>query len=201
MPITTESELRAHYGEVSPVAQAKGITHLDKHCIAFIARSPFLILSTTDGVRLDASPKGDRPGFVRVVDGNLMIPDWPGNRRLDGMRNILTVPRVGTIFMVPNVSETLRVNGKASIHIDKDILEPFEFNGKLPVAVIKVEPEEVFLHCAKAFMRSKLWQADTWPERSVLPSMGEMLKDHAKLDAPPYASVQEMEARLRETLY
>ena len=201
MPITTEAELRAHYGEVSPTAQAKGIDHLDKHCINFIERSPFLILSTSDGVRADTSPKGDKPGFVHIVDGNLLIPDWPGNKRLDGMRNILSVPWVGTLFMVPNIRETLRVNGKASILIDEDVRKRFETRGKLPVAVLKIEPEEVFLHCSKAFIRSKLWETDTWPDRSVIPPLYVMIKDHANLDKLPYENAQAMEQAMEKTLY
>ena len=149
---------------------------------------------------LDVSPKGDRPGFVAVEDDrHLLIPDWPGNSRIDGMRNILAHPHVGLIFLIPTVRETLRVNGTASIHDAPELLEKCAHQGRLPLTVIRVAVDEVFLHCAKALLRSKLWQPDAWPEARPVPSMGEMIRDHAGLDGPA-ESDEEMTARYVEAL-
>ncbi|MEZ5659579.1 MAG: pyridoxamine 5'-phosphate oxidase family protein [Burkholderiaceae bacterium] len=200
MPITTLDALLNIYGQPSERARDKQIDHLDAHCRRFIALSPFLIMATSEGPRLDASPKGDEPGFVIVEDEHhLLIPDWPGNRRIDGMRNLIRDPAIGLIFMIPNVEETLRVNGHATIHDDAPLLARFDRGGRRPLTVIRVRCHEAFLHCAKAFMRSKLWQPQSWPAREALPSMAQMLKDHAELaDLPDEA---QMRTLLRDTLY
>lgn len=199
--ITGARELRALYGDVNPKSAAKELTFLDGHCRRFIELSPFLLLATSDGQRLDVSPKGDGPGAAAVLDDHtLAIPDWPGNRRIDGMLNLIEHPGVGIIFLIPNVKETLRVNGRATIHDDADLKALFETRGKLPITVLKVEVQEVFLHCAKALIRSDLWSPATWPDRSALPTMGEMIKDHAKWDGPPEPQ-DEMEARQAKALY
>ena len=185
MPITTETRLREIYGPPIPRSAAKVIDHVDGHCRAFIAASPFVLVATSDGARLDVSPKGDRPGFVVVEDDrHLLIPDWPGNSRIDGMRNILAHPRIGLIFLIPTVRETLRVNGSATIHDGPELLEQCAHRGRLPLTVIRVAVEEVFLHCAKALLRSKLWQPETWPEARPVPSMGEMIHDHSGQEVP-----------------
>jgi PPOX class probable FMN-dependent enzyme len=200
MPITTETRLREIYGPALPRALAKQIDHLDGHCRRFIAASPFVVMATSDGARLDVSPKGDRPGFVAVEDDRrLLIPDWPGNSRIDGMRNILAHPHVGLIFLIPTVRETLRVNGAASIHDDPELLEQCAHRGRLPLTVIRVAVEEVFLHCAKALLRSKLWQPETWPEARPVALMGEMIRDHGGLDGPAESDA-EMTARHLEAL-
>lgn len=201
MPITTEARLREIYGAVSPRAAAKQIDHLDRHCRAFIAASPFVFLATSDGTRLDASPKGDRPGFVEVEDAkHLLIPDWPGNNRVDGMRNILAHPHVGMIFLIPTVRETLRVNGTATLHDEPALLEKCGRKGRLPLTVIRVAVEEVFLHCAKAFLRSQLWESESWPETRPVPPMGEMIRDHAGTEGPPEPEAETI-ARYRKGLY
>lgn len=185
MPITSEARLRAIYGNPGPRAAAKQIDRLDRHCRAFIAASPFLVVATSDGTRLDVSPKGDRPGFVVVEDHrHLLVPDWPGNSRIDGLRNILAHPHVGLIFMIPAVRETLRVNGRATIHDDPELLELCANQGRLPLTVLRVAVEEAFLHCAKAFLRARLWQPESWPAERPVPPMGEMIRDHAGLDTP-----------------
>lgn len=185
MPITDEARLSEIYGAPGPRAAAKQIDRLDAHCRAFIAASPFLVMATSDGARVDASPKGDRPGFVVVEDeSRLLIPDWPGNARIDGLRNILAHPGVGLIFLIPGVRETLRVNGRAEIHDAPELMSLCANKGRLPLTVIRVAVEEVFLHCAKAFLRSGLWQPETWPAERPVPPMGEMIRDHAGLDAP-----------------
>lgn len=201
MRYESESALRSLYGAPHPRAVAKEIDFIDANCRQFIALSPFVHIATSDGSKLDVSPKGDRPGFVHVLDERtLLIPDWPGNNRIDGLLNIVRHGRVGLIFMIPNVKETLRINGPASIHDDAEWLDLCAHQGKRPITVTRVETEEVFLHCAKAFMRSRLWQPETWPERAALPTAGQMIKDHAAIDGPPEDD-QEAEARYAKVLY
>jgi PPOX class probable FMN-dependent enzyme len=201
MPITTEARLREIYGPPSPRAAAKQIDHIDGHCRAFIAASPFALIATSDGTRLDVSPKGDRPGFVAVEDeSHLLIPDWPGNSRIDGLRNILAHPNVGVIFLIPAVRETLRVNGAATIHDEPEVLQACAWQGRLPLTVLRVAVEEVFLHCAKALLRSKLWQPDTWPAERPVPPMGEMIRDHASMEGLAETE-DEMIARYEKALY
>jgi len=152
---------------------------LDVHSRAFISHSPLVLMATAgaDG-RCDVSPKGDAPGFVQVLDDRrLAIPDRPGNRRLDGMQNLLANPHVGLIFFVPGRDETLRVNGRAWITRDPAILQRSAVQGKAPLLAIGVEVEQCFLHCAKAMLRSHLWAYDQWPARDVLPSFACMLYD------------------------
>jgi hypothetical protein len=200
MPITTEARLREIYGPPSGRSLAKQTDRIDRHCRAFIAASPFLLMATSDGNLLDVSPKGDRPGFVAVEDDkHLLIPDWPGNSRIDGLRNLLAHPRIGLIFLIPTVRETLRVNGGASIHDAPELLAKCANQGRLPLTVIRVAVEEVFLHCAKSLLRSKLWQAETWPAVRPVPSMGEMIRDHAGGDMAPESDAA-MIARYTEAL-
>ncbi|HEV8144307.1 MAG TPA: pyridoxamine 5'-phosphate oxidase family protein, partial [Methylomirabilota bacterium] len=168
--VTDLAELRALVGEPSELARKKQLDHLDAHCRAFIAHAPFLLLGTADATgRCDVSPKGDAPGFVQVLDDHhLVIPDRPGNKRIDGMRNILENPHVGVIFLVPNKEETLRVNGRAAITRDPELLARMEVGGKRPLLAIGVEVEEVFMHCAKAFKRGSLWQPEKWPDITTM---------------------------------
>jgi len=195
--VTTVDELRAIAGEPpGEVALRKQVDRLDRHCRDLIARSPFLLLGTSDAAgRCDVSPKGDPPGFVLVLDDHhLAIPDRPGNRRLDGMRNILANPHVGIIFLVPGRGETLRVNGRASIVRDAGLLARMAVGDRTPRLAIGVEVEEVFLHCAKAFRRSGLWQPETWPDLATLASAARMLLDHARPDG---MTLEQMERRLQ----
>lgn len=172
--IDSVEALEALYGKVSRRAALKTLAKLDKHCRAFIALSPFVVIGTAG----DVSPKGDPPGFVKVIDDTtLAIPDRKGNNRLDGMRNLLDDPRVALLFFVPGVNETLRVNGRAEISADPDLLAGFEEKGHVPATALIVHVEEAFLHCAKALVRSRLWDADAQVDRSVLPGAGEMLAD------------------------
>jgi hypothetical protein len=189
-------------GEASEVARRKEIPALDAHARAFIARSPFLLLGTAgaDG-RCDVSPKGDAPGFVRVLDDHhLVIPDRPGNKRLDGMRNILVNPHVGLLFLVPGNDFTLRVNGRAAITRDATLLASLEMQGKVPLLAIGVEVEEVFLHCARSFRRGKLWDRDAWPGADALPSMACMLYDQTG-GAMPLEALEARNAQSLVTLY
>ena len=196
--VTTLDELRALLGEPSDVARKKQVDRLDEHCRDFIAHSPFLLVATADAEgRCDVSPKGDPAGFVLVLDDHhLVIPDRPGNRRFDGMRNILANPHVGLLFLVPARGETLRVNGRASIIRDAEVLSRLGVGGKPPRLAIGVEVEEVFLHCAKAFKRSNLWNPEAWPDISALASAACMLLAHAQ---PEGMTLEQMEHRLRHS--
>ena len=150
---------------------------------AFIALSPFLCLGSSSEAGADITPRGDSPGFVRVLDpSTLLIPDWPGNNRLDSLTNIERNPEVGLLFMIPGVNETLRVNGIASITLDTAVLESWSVNGKHPRSAIQVTVRECFLHCGKALIRSRLWDAEARVDRGVLPTYGQMLKDQTRIE-------------------
>ena len=202
MSFSDKQELREFYGEPSERAAKKELRKLDAHCRNFIALSPFCVLSTAgkDG-RADASPKGDAPGFVAVPDDHtLLIPDRLGNNRVDSLQNILENPHVGLLFLVPGMNETLRVNGRASITIDAELLAPLAVKGKAPKAGLVVEVEEVFLHCAKALIRSNLWDPANHIERASFPSMGQMLAD--QIEGQDAAEIQKSyEEHNRERLY
>ncbi len=191
--VTSLDELRALVGgEPSGLAVKKQIGALDGHCRAVIAHAPFVLVATADADgRCDVSPKGDAPGFVHVLDDHhLAIPDRPGNRRLDGMRNVLANPHVGLLFLVPGRDETLRVNGRASIVRDAALLARMAVGGKVPLLALGVEVEEVFIHCAKALRRSGLWQTAKWPDLATLPSAACMLHAHARPEGQTVADVQ-----------
>ena len=196
--VTSPEALRALVGEPSELAVRKEISHLDAHCRAFIARSPFVLIATSGASgRADVSPKGDPPGFVQVLDEHrLVIPDRPGNRRLDGMRNLLENPHVGLLFLIPGLEETLRVNGRAWIIRDEEVLARCAVMGKRPTLALGVYAEECFIHCAKAFKRAQLWQPDQWPDRAGLASPSEMLVDHAR---PKDMTVPQMDRLLQES--
>ncbi len=177
--ITNVEQLRTHYGAPHERAVLKETTSLHRHHVRFIELSPFLTISSAgaDG-RGDVSPRGEKPGFVHVIDDvTLAIPDRPGNNRLDTLTNVVTNPNVGLLFMLPGVNEILRVNGEAELRDDADLRRRFDVNGKQPTLVILVHVRQAYLHCAKALMRSALWEPHTRVERGVLPSMGEMLRD------------------------
>jgi PPOX class probable FMN-dependent enzyme len=195
--ITSVDELRSLMGEPSEVALRKDIGRLDQHCRDFIARAPFVLVSTADRAgRCDVSPKGDAPGFVLVVDDHhLLIPDRPGNKRFDGIKNLLDNPGIGLLFLVPGSEETLRVNGRARIVRDPEWLGRLAAQGKVPQLAIAVEVDEAFLHCAKCVKRSGLWEPERWPDREGLASPAQMFRDHAKLTS---MTVEELDQRLQE---
>ncbi|WP_409270064.1 pyridoxamine 5'-phosphate oxidase family protein [Neobacillus sp. SCS-31] len=198
--LTTEEqfmELRALAGKPSVRALNKVIDHLDDHCREFIAKSPFLTLATSGpGGRCDVSPRGDAPGFVLVLDDHhLFIPERPGNKRMDSVQNILHNPNVGLLFMIPGLGETLRINGKAYVCRDQELIERTAAYGKTPLFGIGVEVEECFAHCAKAFLRSGLWKPDTWLSEDSQPSMPKMLADHCKM---PDMTAEDVEKALQE---
>jgi hypothetical protein len=199
--VTTEQELRDVLGHPGERALLKEQSRLDEHFRAFIASSPFLLLGTSNASgQCDVSPKGDEPGFVKVLDEtHLAVPDRIGNNRLDGMRNILQNGHVGLIFLVPGREDTLRVNGRAWIVRDDDILDHMVVRGKRPPFAIGVEVEEAFMHCPRAFMRSGLWKSETWPDPRAIPSMAQMLWDQVP-SVRPFATVEEYAADSRKRL-
>ncbi|MGH0032547.1 MAG: MSMEG_1061 family FMN-dependent PPOX-type flavoprotein [Myxococcota bacterium] len=173
--IRTVEALRQVVGESLPGIEQKNEGVLNEFAVDFLARSPFLVLATSDADgNLDASPKGDGPGFVLVEDERtLVVPDRPGNRLVYGHLNILANPRVGLIFLIPGTAETLRVNGTAELTANPELLERLAARGRPAVLAIRVHVQESFFHCGKAFIRSGLWKPDAWPERHRV-SFGEM---------------------------
>jgi PPOX class probable FMN-dependent enzyme len=171
--------LRELYGEPGEGAIKKQLPGLDRHCRAFIALSPFLVVASSgaDG-NCDASPRGDAPGFVAVLDDTtLLIPDRPGNRRVDTLGNVTGNPHVGLIFFVPGMNETLRVNGTVRITTDPALLEPLAVQGKVPRSGMLVAVEEAYLHCARALLRADLWNPEKHIDRASFPSLGRMIAD------------------------
>lgn len=201
--VTSEDELRSVVGQAHARAVAKVVPHIDDHSRRFIEHAPFLFIgSAGSSGMLDVSPKGDPAGFVRVLDPTtLAIPDRLGNGRLDTFRNILQNPNVGLIFVVPGVTYTLRVSGKAIIVRDPDLRKSMEVNGKQPDHVLVVGVEHVLSHCPKCMMRSGLWQPETWPDTSGMPSFAETLKAHAKIAESLEELDSSLAVRLQETLY
>ena len=201
--IGTVEELRGSYREPSERAVKKSLDRLDRHCRRFIELSPFVVLATAGAQgRVDCSPRGDPAGFVEVLDDRtLLLPDRPGNNRVDSLRNVLENPHVGLLFMIPGVNETLRLNGRATLTTDPTRLEPLSVKGRAPRSALLIEVEEVFLQCTKALVRSRLWADESREDReAVLPSFGQMLADHIGL--PDGEAVdREIRARNRKTLY
>ena len=199
--IDSAAGLRALYPEPTGRALAKGLDHLDRHCRRFVSLSPFVVLASADrDGRHDASPRGGAPGFVRVRDAHtLWLPDAPGNNRLDSLTNLAETGGVGLLFLIPGVDETLRVNGRARLRDDPGALGAFEGEKRPPRLVVEVAVEEAFLHCAKALMRSRLWEPESRQDRGVLPTMGEMLNDQTGSTRPPETQA-EMRARYEKDL-
>jgi PPOX class probable FMN-dependent enzyme len=202
--ITSEDQLRSILGMPGSRAVAKQLPALDRHSRNFISRSPFAFISSANAAgRCDVSPKGDGPGFVEVLDDHtLLIPDRPGNRRGDTLSNILENPHLGMLFLIPTVEETLRVNGRAAIVRDADLMDRLTFRTKTPQLAIAVEVEEVYFHCAKAFKRSGLWNPDLWEGRGDLPTLGQMLFDQVQPEGETAESVDcAIEEAYRTNLY
>lgn len=190
--ITTLEQLREYIPMPREAAIRKQIARLDEHCRAFIARSPFLFLATSNAAGdCDVSPKGDAPGFVQVLDDEtLVIPDRPGNQRADSLRNILENPHAGLLFVIPGVEWTLRVNGRATIVRDDDVRERMAVNGKPPAIAIALVVEEAYLHCPKCFIRAKLWDTGEWMAPEEQPSFAAILRDQTKYDDVPVDAIE-----------
>lgn len=179
--ITDEATLRARHLPAMSRATDKVLRRLDRHCRDIIALSPFCLLASSGPQGTDVSPRGDPPGFVRVLDDrHLLLPDRVGNNRLDNLANILANPAVGLLFLVPGMGETLRVNGRARITDDARLLAASAMQGRAPVIGLLIEVDEAFLHCQKALVRSDLWNPAKHIERAALPSYTQMLADHCE---------------------
>ena len=182
--LTSREELRAALQEPRRRRRPQGAEGARRALPkGFIAKSPFVLIGSSDGNgNADVTPKGDRPGFVAVLDDTtLAIPDRPGNNRLDTLENIVANPSVGLLFLIPGMNETLRVNGEARITGCRPCANGLQAEGKLPVSVMVVTVKAAYMHCAKAFMRSELWKPESWPDRAKLPTLGQILKDQLAL--------------------
>jgi PPOX class probable FMN-dependent enzyme len=200
--LSTEDEIEAAIGKPAPRILAKTLDSLDDICRAFVARSPFVVVASSDSKgRCDVSPKGDLPGFVQILDDRtIAIPERPGNRRADTFRNVLQNPHVGLIFIVPGKGETLRVSGTARVVRDAWLRERMAVAGRLPELALAVTVEEAFIHCTKCMVRSRMWQPDTW-NATGLASAVEALVVHSRLDMK-VAELQSLyENDLRTRLY
>ncbi len=202
--ITSEVELRDVIGSSAPVVQSKISDRLNDLTRQFVERSPFMLLATsaTDGT-CDVSPRGDPAGFVHILDEQtLLVPERPGNKLADSLRNVLDNPHVGLLFLIPGVGDTLRVNGRAALTTDGTLLEPLAVEGKSPKLGLLVEVDEVFTHCSKAFIRSDLWNPERHIERSELPSQGEILHSlNSTVDADQYDVERAERYARREGIY
>lgn len=181
--VTTVEQLRAIYPPPRERSVRKVVERLDEHCRGFISLSPFLLIATADPQGgCEVSPRGGPPGFVSVLDDHrLLIPDATGNRRLDSLQNMIHNPRVGTLFLIPGMGETLRVNGQVALSRDPQLLEGLQTGGRPARLALILTVERAHLHCAKAVIRSKLWRAEAWPKADELPSAAEILNDHIGL--------------------
>lgn len=198
--ISDMTTLRGLFEPTHDLASKKCLPTLDRHAREFIRRSPFLCIGTQDGQgRADVSPRGDPQGFVQVLDDRtLAIPDRPGNNRLDTLANILTNPSVGLLFIVPGFDDTLRINGQASLSRDPDLLAGMAVNGRAPRLAILVRVTEVFLHCAKAFRRSRLWDPEGFQTRSEMPSLLGMILDQTSAAPSDPKEMQRIDEGLEE---
>jgi len=199
--IPDPTALRAHMGPVSPTAQRKVMHRLDTHARHFIALSPFLVLATADADgQVDASPRGDPPGFVQVLDDvTLFLPDRPGNNRVDSLANVLASPGVGLLFFVPGIDETLRVNGTARLSTDEGLLGAAAVQGRVPRTGMVVAITDLFFHCGKALKRSNLWDPASQIDRSTFPTLGRILADQQNGDAA--AMDERIETSYRTLIY
>jgi uncharacterized protein len=200
--LTSIDQLDAIYGTPNPRALQKEVPQLNAPYRAFIEHAPFLVLATAGPEGLDCSPRGDAPGFVRIVDDRtLALPDRLGNNRIDSLRNILRDPRVSLLFIIPGVGETLRVVGRAAISVEPDLLKSHMVDGKVPRSVVLVTIESVYFQCSKALVRSKLWDPSRHVDRARLPSAGDILAaiTNGEFDGAAYDKV--MPERLKATLY
>lgn len=195
MTIATLDALRRHYADPQERAVKKEITALDIHCRRFIGLSPFVLLASSDAEHnLDASPRGGEPGFVKVADAHtLLLPDSPGNNRLDSFQNIVATGKIGLLFLIPGVDETLRVNGRAVLSQSAEDIAACTTERRAPKLVVRVSVEAAYLHCAKAFMRSRLWDPAARVDRSALPTAGQMISDQTGIVIAP--ETQEAMAR------
>jgi PPOX class probable FMN-dependent enzyme len=200
--IDSLSALRERYDRPHDLVRRKQIDHIDDGARDFIARSPFFVLATGGPGGGDASPRGGPAGFVRVLDDSrLAFGDLSGNRRLDSFENIVVNPAVGLIFLVPGVGETLRVNGRAALTTDPEVLAACPVDGTVPAVAVGVDVEATYIHCAKAFRRSGLWDPAGWPEPDARPRPAAILRDHLRSEATPDSIEDLLEDGYRRTMW
>ncbi len=201
--VTSATELATLIGTPSELVIKKQLPELDRHMRAFIAESPFVLLGTVDrDGRCDVSPRGDVPCVAKVLDAKtLVLAERPGNRRADSLQNIMETGRVGLLFMIPGHGETLRVNGRACVFRDAEVLATMSVNGKQPVVGIGVEVEECYLQCAKALIRSKLWENPGDRAKPSLPSYAQILIDQTHVDETAESLQRRIEESYAERLY
>ena len=200
--ISSIDQLESIYGPANPRSLTKEIDYISDHYRAFIDASPFAMIASVADEGVDCSPRGDPAGFVRVVDRHtVMIPDRNGNNRVDTLRNIVRDGRCALLFLVPGVGETMRINGRAELSIEPDLLASFEMQGKLPRCVIVVHVERVYFQCSKALARSKLWDPEAQVPRSALPSTGQMIKALSQEEFDAKAYDENYPAHMAKTIY
>lgn len=203
MQLSSTDDLRTLYRPARGGAVDKVIDHIDEHCIEFLAKSPLLILSSADanGV-VDGSPKGGEPGFVEALDSHRIAwADSSGNNRLDSFENVVANPSVALLCLIPGLSETLRINGTAELSTDAELREHFAVDGRMAKVVVVVTVHEAYVHCAKAFRRSELWEPNSWLADDERPSAAEMVRDHAAVDVPAEMIEQALADDLAATLW
>ncbi len=199
--LKSETELEQHYTAASPASLTKELDHISDHYRAFIEKSPFVIIASVGPDGMDCSPRGDPPGFVRVLDRHTVaLPDRRGNNRIDTLRNLVREPRASLLFLIPGVGETLRINGRGYVVTEPELCASFEMQGKAPASVIVFKADRVYFQCPKALIRSRLWHADSQIARSELPSSGEILAAiSAEFDAGAYDAAYPQ--RIKDTIY
>lgn len=200
--IESVEQLVELYGAPVQRALDKEIDFISDHYRAFIEKAPFVVIATSGSGGLDCSPRGDPPGFTRVVDQHtVLIPDRRGNNRLDTLRNIVEDGRISLLFLIPGIGETMRINGHAYLTTDEAICGSFAIQGKSPNSVIVTKIERIYFQCQKALARSRLWQADAQVERTELPSTGEMLAALSSEDFDAQAYDDSYPEHMRKTIY
>jgi PPOX class probable FMN-dependent enzyme len=200
--VTTMEQLEALYGQSMPTSIVKEIDHISEGYRKLIEAAPFAVIGTCGPEGLDCSPKGDPRGFVRILDDKtLAIPDRPGNNRIDGFRNIVRDPRIALLFLIPDVGETLRVNGRAAISVDPELMQSCAMNGKLPRCILIVHIESIYFHCSKAIVRSRLWDEATKIDRKALPSTGSIIAELSEGKLGGEAYDREAPEKIKAQLY
>jgi hypothetical protein len=200
--VTGTDALRSLFRAPSQRALDKEIDHIDAVAAEFIARSPLFVLGTSDGERVDVSPRGGSPGFVTVVDPHrIAFGDLAGNNRIDSYRNLVTHPAVAMLFMIPGLEDTMRVNGRATVTVDEGVRRACPIDGRVPNLAVVVEVETCFMHCGKALRRSRVWEPGTWPAPGDRPSGADLLKAHAGGDMSVAEIAEGLEAAYRATLW
>lgn len=194
--IETKDQLRAVYQMPGDTAVRKQLDRLDVHARHFLEKSPFVMIGSQDlAGNGDVTPKGDGAGFIHVLDDTTVaIPDRPGNNRLDTWENILENPAVGLCCMIPGMNETLRINGEGRLTVDADLCQKLAMNGRPALSVLVIKIRQVYMHCAKAYIRSALWKPESWPDRSEIPTLGEIIRDQLEITA----SAAEIDSSLAE---